>query len=386
MGLLGTLPVQGDFKVLIEPAVYPADAGGAALELSYEIPFTSLTFVRESSGFEARYRVSVEVVDRRGSTVAGEMWERVVSSRTYERTMARDSVETGVVRLGFAGPGTQARVEFRSLSSERRGRAYFKVAVPRGGILLQLLKSGQPHPSRKYGANDTIAAVAELLGAGQAGEESCRFRVLGSGRVVTGATAALFDSLGRKAARFRYAIADSTGVARLGGSEYELEASVGSGAGRLGARVPFRVDVPFFLSDEAWTDKVDRLLHVASQEEMARLRVTPRAEREQAWRDFWKPKDRIPTTERNEREEEYFERIAYCEEHYSHGDRGYRSDRARVYVRYGAPDQVESRPFEIDAPAYETWYYYRPNRRFLFVDRFGAGELRLQNMEALDDY
>ena len=100
---------------------------------------------------------------------------------------------------------------------------------------------------------------------------------------------------------------------------------------------------------------------------------------------FWKKKDQSPTTERNESEDQYFERIDYAEEHFGQGDRGYRSDRGHVYVLYGAPDQIDARPFEIDTPADEIWYYYQVNKRFEFIDRFGAGEYVLQNREALGE-
>ena len=90
-----------------------------------------------------------------------------------------------------------------------------------------------------------------------------------------------------------------------------------------------------------------------------------------------------PVKGRYATEEEYFGRIDYAEEHFRHGDRGYLSDRGHVYALYGPPDQIESRPFEIDSPAVEVWYYYQLNKEFDFVDRFGAGEYMLQNREEL---
>jgi len=382
------LPVQGDLKLTLEPAVYPDTSGGAVLELSYEIPYTSLAFVRESGAFVSRYRVGIQVLDARRNLVAGDMWQRAVTVNEYDRTVARDSVETGMVRLAISKAAAEAEATVSDLGSDRRASAAFRVTVPTGGMMIRLLRSGQVFFARKYGLDDTIEAVALVLAdekQGQAGRiDSCRFAVQFGGRNVVGAVVPTFDSSGHRAARFAYPMRDSTGAARLGGGEYTLEAT-GLGVPGLRASVTFRVDVPFFLDDEVWKDKVDKLLYVATQGEMQRLRALPRQDREKAWREFWKSKDRTPTTERNEREEEYFERIEYAQDHFSHGDRGYKSDRARVYVRYGPPDQIESRPFEIDSPACETWYYYQLNLTFVFVDRFGTGEFRLQNPEILDE-
>jgi GWxTD domain-containing protein len=116
---------------------------------------------------------------------------------------------------------------------------------------------------------------------------------------------------------------------------------------------------------------------------LKQLRSVPRGERQQAWREFWKKRERTPIKGRYVNEQDYFERIDYAREHFGHGDRGYLSDRGHVYVLYGAPDQIESRPFDIDSPAYEVWYYYQTNKEFDFVDRFGAGEYVLQNREEL---
>ncbi len=376
--LIGVLSVQGDLKMVIEPAVYPSTESTAILELAYEIPHTSLAFTRDGVSYVARYRAVVQIADRRGNVLAGDVWDREVRVDGYDRTVARDSAEQGVIRLPFGLGGRSGRVDFSDRTSERRGRAEFGVEVPRAGLVLRLFKSGQEFASRKYGAEDTIEAVAQA----SAPLESCRFALLDNSRVVA-ETTARFDE--ERVARFAYSIPDSTGVVRLGGNSYVIEASARNGNERLAVRVGLRVDVPFYLNDEAWLERVERLLYVASASEMARLRAVPRAVRKQAWQGFWKSKDQTPTTERNEREEEYFERIAYAEEHFGHGDRGYKSDRARVYVRCGPPDQIESRPFELDSPAYEIWQYFRPNRRFVFVDRFGTGEMRLQNPGMLDD-
>jgi len=302
-----------------------------------------------------------------------------------------------------------ARVEVNDRANERTALALFKIDRPTGGLTIRLYKSGRPVSMRKYGIGDTLVAVAEAVGgSGSAGFgdsrragagdsphsgtvplDSCRFVLKHDRRVVTGATiqTTMKDEGGRMKpeARFEYAIGDSTGVARLGGGEYVLEV-VGLGAGRpLSASVTFRVEVPFFLDDTAYLRRVEQLIYVASAEESKHLRSVPRGEREQAWREFWKKKDQSPTIERNESEDQYFERIDYAEEHFGHGDRGYRSDRGHVYVRYGPPDQIDARPFEIDSPADEVWYYYEVNKRFEFVDRFGAGEYVLQNREALGE-
>ncbi|MGB9741596.1 MAG: GWxTD domain-containing protein [candidate division WOR-3 bacterium] len=361
---------SGNMKINADYLVYEDSGTGRMMELFYEIPFNSLTFIRTDTGFVARYRITMELTDRQNRIIVAEVWERQLLVANYRQTVNRDSFASGMLRLPVPESATGARVSVYDLSSERRGRAQFAIATERAGMWLRLMKSAQPNPSRSYGINDTIEIVAEFerTSAGD-GNDSILWLIKKGRKVVTGSRTAVRGSLKRRYAVFSQPVNDA-GLFASG--VYGVEAKLVRG--NLTGRAEFRIDLPFFYDDSMWQAKVEQLLYVARVEEMRRLKRTPRAERQLAWTLFWQDKDPNPSTAINEAEEEYFARIAYCEEHFGRGDRGYRSDRARVYCLYGPPDQVESRPFEIDRPAEEIWYYYQKNLTFVFVDRFGSGE------------
>ncbi|NOQ21073.1 MAG: GWxTD domain-containing protein [Candidatus Aegiribacteria sp.] len=53
----------------------------------------------------------------------------------------------------------------------------------------------------------------------------------------------------------------------------------------------------------------------------------------------------------------------------------WRTDRGRVYVIYGPPDDIESVLFRGGQVPYEIWYYYEGgNESFVFADRSGTGD------------
>ena len=56
---------------------------------------------------------------------------------------------------------------------------------------------------------------------------------------------------------------------------------------------------------------------------------------------------------------------------------GWRSDRGRIYIKYGQPEQVESRPSRVDGLAVEVWTYIDLGLRFVFVDYDGFGRYEL---------
>ena len=51
-----------------------------------------------------------------------------------------------------------------------------------------------------------------------------------------------------------------------------------------------------------------------------------------------------PESPENEFKEEYYRRIAYANEQYASGIPGWKTDRGRVYIMYGPPDDIDSHP------------------------------------------
>src|ERR671931_930885 len=67
-------------------------------------------------------------------------------------------------------------------------------------------------------------------------------------------------------------------------------------------------------------------------------------EREQFIEAFWRRRDPDPDTDVNEYLEDHYERIAYANEHFASGIPGWKTDRGRIYIMYGKPDEIESHP------------------------------------------
>jgi GWxTD domain-containing protein len=133
------------------------------------------------------------------------------------------------------------------------------------------------------------------------------------------------------------------------------------------------------MAADNWDEVVDMLVHIASADELKKLRATPLDEREAAFAAFWKSKDPSPETEENEWQEEYYRRIRFADLRFATPfRRGWQTDFGMVYVKYGEPDEIERHPFERGSKPYQVWYYYGQRRRFVFVDAKGNGEYDLQ--------
>jgi GWxTD domain-containing protein len=83
---------------------------------------------------------------------------------------------------------------------------------------------------------------------------------------------------------------------------------------------------------------------ITDEEKTAFKRLATDEEREQFIEQFWLRRDPTPDTEENEFKEEHYRRIAYANDHYASGIPGWKSDRGRIYIIYGPPDEIESHP------------------------------------------
>lgn len=142
-----------------------------------------------------------------------------------------------------------------------------------------------------------------------------------------------------------------------------------------------------------WFTDHDIILTQSEREAWKRLATDD--EREQFILEFWRTRDPDPDTEENEFKEQFYERVAYANEHFSSGKAGRLTDRGRIYIKFGKPDSVESHPMggAYERPSYEgggststypfeKWFYrYIPNVRsgveIEFVDPTGSGEYRI---------
>jgi len=108
------------------------------------------------------------------------------------------------------------------------------------------------------------------------------------------------------------------------------------------------------------------------------------AQRDSLYEAFWQKRDPTPETPENELRDEFFRRIDFSNNAFNEGfsgRQGWRTDRGRVYIQNGPPDQIEKHAGEMGMASTEIWSYNRLNRRYLFVDRLSNGEFRLAKTE-----
>jgi GWxTD domain-containing protein len=141
-----------------------------------------------------------------------------------------------------------------------------------------------------------------------------------------------------------------------------------------------------------WIEDVEPIIRPEELKAWNKLQTDE--EREQFIGEFWRLRDPDPDTEENEYREGYYERVEYANEHFSSGIAGVKTDRGRIYLKFGKPDEVESHPSggaytpasyegsgSTSTYPFERWWYRNipghSDVEIEFVDPTGSGEYRI---------
>ena len=109
---------------------------------------------------------------------------------------------------------------------------------------------------------------------------------------------------------------------------------------------------------------------ITDEERKAFMSLSNDEEREAFIENFWQRRNPNPDSPENEFREEHYRRIAYANEHFAAGKPGWKTDRGRIYIMWGAADSIDAHPSggmyerpmdegggETSTFPFEVWHY-----------------------------
>jgi GWxTD domain-containing protein len=330
-----------------QTVVNPFTDSTSELAVYFQISQRDLKYTRRDTSYFASYEIQLKVLNGGGEQLAGDYWQR---ERPEDSTDIADSVKIMI-------PAEAVSYDLRVIDLQAYDVVRITEKIKRVRFLGNL---------RWWMHDETLDLTFTIINT--RGDADRLTATLGASRTE------------RDIRSGNYPDSFSFPTIGMANNDYLVKIEIFQKTKKLEeVTLPVRIARPFFLDDKEWSLKVSQLEYIGTSSDIARLKVARIVERDSLWRNFWKKFDPTPNTPYNEREEEYLSRIDYCEEHFGHGDKGWRSDRAKIYVRLGAPDDIQSLPYELGSYPYEVWFYYRLNMKYYFVDRYGVGEYFLAN-------
>ena len=449
----------GDLHYNASAVAYRHDGGSARVEFFIRVPYREIRFIPSGDHFEGRLRVTVELLGKKARRVGYQQREARVQSTDAEATV--DSLLGEIYTAGIvAPPGTyRYKITVEDMNVARRGLVYQMKNKKRQGevqgdidmsewLLQNPAISGiefawdikdrtpetpfakgsyevLPHPSAYYGAyRDMLSAYYEIYDTPPPAEgRAYRVRTL----IFSSAGDTLLESV------------DSLRVTEGAAWPHTLHADVGSlPAGHYQLRIDLlrEGDLPIASSQgefdmlwdvDSWGSDAADLYDVTartllSQEGAYSFRQLSRGEKEAKLAQVWRAIDPTPDTAANELKRDFNARVAYANTHYSVFERGMLTDRGRIWIQFGEPDDIKierlpvsdktlgyvvdgqipktskdilTKPGQgvVDARPFEIWTYnlrghemvprHRMNEisagiKFVFVDEQGYGDYTLR--------
>jgi GWxTD domain-containing protein len=411
----GELPGQPDTDLILRAVrSYRAEGGRTEVNAFVQVPY--LLMQPTTSGPEGRlsYRVEVRVTDSTGLKLLEQSWQNQATAALRRS----DAFAVDMVRFSLA-PG-RYRLEVAVVDSVSGRRAATGVDLEGFASAPQasdLLLSPQIRPTA---AGDTVPRPAELRWGQMLVAAAARLDLTPLRPTAYYLLEAYSPTEAKGTLRLR--VADSTGKALITTAETPVQVPTGGGVlkGQLdlaglppgtydmvealqlgGKTVERAADFTMAGLDETLEKDVVRreaakvtdegYFEAMSQEELELAKeplvIVAESGELSKWSkdlslrakrrflvDFWKRRDPTPDTPVNEARQVFYDGVAYADQHFGEKGRvsapGWRTDRGRIYVKYGEPGEELDRVQAGRAVPYQVWRYRRGrDRYYVFADR-----------------
>jgi len=364
------------FHARVVPFRHGVSEGRA--EYSIRIPYRQIRFVPENDRYSARLRVTVEMRNRAGAKSGYLQREAVIQSTDLAATT--DSLLGEIYTLGLVvPPGTYTyKVQVEDMNAFRQGLVAKMKKQRRQGqvegnvdlgpwLFLNPALSGLefawdirgrtgqteftkgpyevlPQPSGYFGNfQETISVYYELYDLPPP-PEGRSYRLIE--RILTQSGDTVFtstDSL-RVSEGTAWPHALSIDSATLPAGHYRLTLDLEGKEGAVQAKSAGEFDVLW--SSDSWSSDSWDLYEVIAatllpSDSADVFRSLPMGEKERWAERLWRAADPTPETGDNERRTEFMRRVLYANAHFTVVERGMYTDRGRVYIRYGEPDEIQ---------------------------------------------
>ena len=387
MGLLaeaGETPFVGTLSFFAGPS-----DDSTLIVLTVSLANRVLRWQREGDRYRAGYQVLLDI--RRGTQVVRDVDAKETVRVIAFRETTRNDESVLFRQIINLAPGTyDMRLTVRDESASRGSAVEATVGVPR--FLDGSVSSPVPYyEAQARGSRDTLPnVVATPRATGVFGRDSVlSIYAEGYGR---GSEFPLQMTV-RSDEGNEVLWKDSVSLPRRGdlfsGTFTVPISKVGVGVMTLGinrtgssdtVRTPLFIAFGEELPVATFTEMLNYLRYYVSASRLDALRNASADQRAALWAAFLRETDPFPQTPQHEGLREYFGRIAQANTRFrEEGNTGWLTDRGRVYVALGNPDQV----FEPNASAMGQrgatmiWDYRRYRLQVLFQDQTGFGRWRM---------
>jgi len=368
---------------------------GSRMDFYFQIPYNEIQFIKHGNRFDGSYELSLKLLDGDGKPALERIWDERPSCESFDETTSRTIFSSSEKQ--FAVQPGKYTIQVTATDSETQGsitakrvfeaRDYSKSPLDISDIMI--LKGSSSSEGKQTivpnitsnvisqsdsfpiffevyfpAANDSTYETTQILDAKKQLVYNHSDLIIGTDRTKRIITEVPKDSLPMGT----YGLSISLGNSPGGDSP-----TIASAFHLFSIHYP---DLPLTIT--SLDNAADEMLYVANSGTIDSIKSAPNALiKEKRFLSFWQKYSPNPSSKTNAIMDEYYSRVAYANEHFTHYFKGWKSDMGMIYILFGPPNSVDRHPFEVDSKPYEVWDYYQRNHQFVFVDETGFGDYRL---------
>lgn len=384
--------------------------GNIVLVVNLSVPYRRLVFLMRGDRYESRFRVYVNVKGDKRGQVRGEVWEESVVVLDYEETKSAAavsarrtfSIEPGEYDVEVSVEVVDTSLRFtqrRTIEILGRERGKFRVGDP-AFFTASAAGGGERPPAGQI----VVAPCDEPSASGFAANERAVYADFNVWPRVVFTLVAPSDATGNDTYIVSSRIRDRrqndifynrAGVAAgesgyqpicmdvnidhlpIGDYEISVAVELSRSERKTVSKGRFTVLLNRGVLGRHFGEMLDILSLYAESDELQELTESTDENRVAAWNRFWRRQDPNPSSTVNEGLGEFLRRLEHVLRAFSSFSPGWRTDRGKVYMQYGRPDDIAERQGRAYGTNYQLWFYYSRGIVYIFEDMLGTGDYRL---------
>lgn len=370
------------------------------IDIVLQVPFSAVQFIKKDSIFEARYEISLLLLDENEVSAASKIWTQTLKTADFSETASNEHLDINRVSYELKPSTYFLTIGVRDLDSKKS--TFRKKTIDLKNIYQKNLAIGSLHLYEAMTADsgtvlDDVPNIMGKLGDAAPNFEVYFYLLSNGGKASFKYSIFSYASPKKPVLENTYekvlpkgVVKETISIAKtgLGYNRYRLVLKVKLDKEEVVAERVFHLRW-YGMSEliENLDKAIEQLKYIASPAEIKNMRKAQEEEKKNLFVQFWQKRDPTPNTPENELMNEYYKRVNYANAHFTGFLEGWRTDMGMVFILFGPPSDIERHPYELSTKPYEVWYYYEINRTFVFVDETGFGDYRLVTpYELYDSY
>ncbi|MDP4195832.1 MAG: GWxTD domain-containing protein [Bacteroidota bacterium] len=406
------LPVtsNGDILFFVDHSGFRGKEDKTYEEFYFMMPADQVNYKDINGEKQGSVKIRATLKNNSGKVIKTKEWTTVISL-PKDKDLSKGLGLYDQWSTGEISPGSYAaEFEISDLLSTSKGAASFEVEIP---LLSQdSFSSSQlefvtrmektsgasqftkgelsiiPNPSRRFGIlNPVVYLYYELYNITPKQNDGKNLSATYSIRSMDGHIVKTFPPIEIKRAGQSASIFHGISVATIPSGVYDLIGEISDSSSNKKISLMRRFEVMQFTQAKSSQPKLTeeqakisgKIIQYIAPDKFSDYEKLDLSGKARFLVEFWKQLDPSPGTDENEYLQKIIQRYQFANQNFGWGKvEGWATDRGRVLIKYGNPDEVERHEFETDSVPYEIWYYRQDKSyMFIFADQKSNGRYSL---------